>query len=283
MTPMVGIGIYHDADVAESPELIDALLGITARMVGGTPFHYMHRMLLNSDRSTRQQKMDMRNLEQLKTDLRGRVLRAVQFDELRRSEQESSTGYASLHLDLKPARSPKAGSDEVARYPYRVYLLVPRPMVADAGVLRDGILQLAATLRSPYAFAYPGASFRDVLMELTCTPMFTWGQPLTPREAEREARLTRCQRQRVQLGTRVCGAYWGNLLGAELVAALGGSGSVKANAPAAQVEDAPRDGLFLQLTAALPEIDSPEYLTAVARMEEYLRPISVTSGATQVA
>jgi hypothetical protein len=274
-TETVGLALYHATDLAEQPELVHELLEAANVAMGGQALSYVSGQFAGSDRFSRQQKVDAKVLTQLKTDLRGRIFRSLQFDALSKAEQKRRSGYTSLHIDLHPARSPSVSSTEVARFPYRVYMLMAREQSVTPEQIRSGLGRFLLALPAPYAFVTPGYDYRDVLMELVSTPVFPWGRELSAIEKRRHARLCRCQTERARLGELACGPYWGNLLGKKMIDDLGGSERVKREAPVAVVEDLPNDSLYLQLTPDLPNLADHGYQHALAQLEAFLRPISV--------
>lgn len=218
---MIGLTLYHAVNLNEHSDILGDVLAAT-RARSGRALSYVQGQLTSSDRFSRQQKVTPSVLAQLQTDLRGGVFRSLVFDELSKSQQKLNDGYASLQIDLKPAKSPQANSNEIALYPYRAVMLVPRTSVERPEQLQESTLHLAAALNAPYGFVHLGGDYRDVLMEVTSTPMFSWGHKMSATDLQRQARLLHCQAERVRLGTVTCGTYWGNLLGKQIVDRLGG-------------------------------------------------------------
>lgn len=272
---MIGLALYHALDLTEQPEVLDNLLTAVRTAVSEDSLGYVQGQLASSDRFSRQQKIKPAVLEQLRTDLRGHVFRSLIFDELPKSKQEASSGYTSLQVDLKPARSPKVSSDELALCPYRIGMLAPRTVVQHSERLQQGIIDLAVALNAPYGFVYLGGGYRDVLMEVVSTPMFPWGYEMSAADLQRQARLSRCQTERVRIGSVTCGAYWGNVLGKQIVERLGGLKRAKQEAPVARAIELPGSSLYLQLTEDLPDPSSFEYQRSLAALDEYLSPVSV--------
>src|SRR5688572_1370110 len=213
---MLGLAVYHATELADAVDLLDSLVAVISAATR-EPLSFLQGQFASSDRFSRQQKATPANVAQLKTDVRGHVYRSVEFASLRKSEQEASPGYTSVVIDVAPARNPRVSSDEPVRYPFRTYLITPQEHVRGVDGLRNALTQLVETFDSPYGFIHVGGDFRDVLMELTCTPMFPWGQPMSDADRRREQRLFRCQAQRVQLGHQVSGAYWSQALGSYIV------------------------------------------------------------------
>lgn len=274
--PMIGVALYHATDLTERPDVVAPLLAAASTAAGRAALGYVLGQFWSSDRFSRQQKLNDATLAQLLVDVRGRVFRSIQFDQVKKSEQEASGGYASLHVELRPAANPRVGSEEAVAYPYRLYLLLPEEAV-DVGALRTGLGNLMSALDAPYAFVHRGADFRDALMEVVSTPMFPWGQPLSASDQQRQARLSRCQVERAKIGERICGAHWMTLLGEDLVRELGGAERVEREAPVAAVYPLDRGRLLLQLTESLPDGDvAGEYAGALARLEAFLAPVSLT-------
>lgn len=274
---MIGLAVYHRTDLTEQPELIRDLLVAARAAAGEAGLAYGQGQFASSHRFSKQQKMTTENIDQLVTDIRGRVFRSVQFDELPRSRQESSAGYASLHVELHPAANPRVNSNESPAFPYRLYLLVPRGAAADTAQLERAMTAFSGTVDRGYGFVHVGRDSRDVLMELTITPMFRWGQELSASDLRRQERLQHCQLERVRIGRAICGAYWGNLLGPELVKQLGGKDQIKVEAPVALVRAIGDEAIYIQATADLPTVDDPLYQEAIGKLEAYLAPVSIAS------
>ncbi len=102
-------------------------------------------------------------------------------------------------------------------------------------------------VESPYGLIYPGSDSADVYMELTSIPSRMLGENLTPEQEERLKWLGFWQRYEDELGQAVRTAYWGNLLGKNLVDGLGGLERVVHSAPAVIAEPLPHGGVYLQV------------------------------------
>lgn len=267
---LIGAVVYHALDLAEQPTTLESLLSAAGRLLGRRRLAFFHGMLA-ADRFTRTKRADQASLAQLLTDIRGRVFRDLEFHEVRKPGDDS----LRLHLALRPAQSARAGSDETVRFPFRVYLVMPRRLVGTAEELISGVAELQEVLQSPYAFIHAASLPRSVLMELTGIPVSSVARAPTPRDVAREERLYRCQRARAVLGDVACGAFWGNLLGEEIVRRLGGKERVRTEAPVARVHDLPGGRLALQLTDEILDEDAPEVLAALQDLERYLSPVSV--------
>lgn len=277
---MIGLAVYHATDLRDNPTLLRELLAAAAVAAGPGAVAYMHGQFASSDRFSRQQKITESRIEQLLTDIRGGVFRSVQFAELPRPEQETSLGYVSLQLELNPAANPKVSSTDRPIYPFRIHMLVPRAYAGRAEQVEEGLVSLARIVRSQYAFAHVAKDFRDALMEVTSTPMFPWGQPLSPADLRRQKRLQRCQIERVHIGRVACGAYWANILGNRIIAQLGGVERVRHEAPVPIVHEHGSDTLYLQVSNDLPQREDSDYRRALEKLEAYLQPVSVMQAKT---
>jgi hypothetical protein len=273
--PMIGIGVFHATDLHEEAGLIPDLLAAVDAAAGRNVLQYVHGQFASSDRFSRQQKLSKKILKQLITDVRGRVFRSIQFDELPRTDQVRSSGYTSLHVQLAPAQNPRVGSDEQPVLPYRLHVLLPHDYSGDAARVGQCLEAFARLLDAPYGFAYLGASFRDVLMEVSSVPMFSWGQPMSEADLRRQKRLQRCQTERIRIGSLTCGAYWANLFGENIVRRLGGPELLLRKTPAAILREVQPGLWYVQTTSSLPDLNDPAYQAALAALEAYLAPVSI--------
>lgn len=268
---MIGATIYHDLDLSERTELLEEILRSVASVTGEQRLNYFTGMFTDTDRFSREKKLTEKNLQQLKVDLGGGVYQDLAFNELPGAAREQNEEGVSLHIGMIPAFQ----RGERAVYPYEVHLLVPDEVAQSTDAVSQGVLRFAADLQSPYALVYGGPDFGDVYMELTATPMFPWGKQLTEQEERRRERLLHWQGERVRIGEVVRGAYWGNLLGADMVKHLGGPDRVRSEAPVERVQELSNGGVYLQLTNDPADWRRAEYPFLLEKLESYLAPVSL--------
>jgi len=261
--PMIGSVIYHGADLSDRPDLLHALVDAGRPAMGGPPGWY--RCIYDgTDKPSHWRAFSASSFRELRTNLLRGVLIAIHFNQ-HRGDSEESVG-----LDLWIAK-PIEGARPVA-FPYSIKLVSPR----DPGTVQDFVASCKAVweiVESPYGLIYPGSDSADVYMELTSIPSRMLGENLTPEQEERLKWLGFWQRYEDELGQAVRTAYWGNLLGKNLVDGLGGLERVVHSAPAVIAEPLPHGGVYLQVSST-PQ-PGPANQRAREALALFLEPISV--------
>lgn len=262
---VIGISIYHSIDVAKRSGLIQELLEGFSAITGGMPFTVAGGVEAASGRAVRERRFGRAAVARLAEEVAGGARERVNFHSQPRSAREANAPDVSLALGLRP--HPDGG-----RFPYEAVALVPRDRIASLETLCEGVCSLASLLDGPYALIHAGTGFTDVFMEVTATPVFPWDHVLTPDEERQRARLLAHQWARAEIGSRLRGAYWGNVLPPAVVERLGGLDAVRRDAPVARVERCGA-GVYLQTTADPQDGLGPSYNARRSALEAYLRPV----------
>jgi hypothetical protein len=268
---MVGVAIYHCLDLREHADRVPLLIKGVEEITGCPCLVFMSGTLSESGRTSREVRLSPKSLDDLVRDLRDGRYESVEFNQAKRSDRERNVEGASL--DLRISADPQAGDG--APCPHVVYVLIPNDASRDANTLALGADTLARALDSPYAFIYGGASFSDVYMELTATPIFPWDHVFTPEEKRRRDRLLQHQLERVHIGVKARGAYWGNFLGPHMVAELGGLERLLGEAPVASVRAYGAGGAYLQMSDHPLDWHRPEHARSRSELTRFLAKISI--------
>lgn len=260
---MVWFGTYHcyRARLEEQADRVAAIMHAFARAPGDGRITFQG-MLTGTDRFSR-----LRLLND--------ASRGVLLDQLQAHAYSSILAYHGPQADATALLSFDVDSVAPGRWHNADY--TARCRTATEVIVCEGIsCDLWHLVDAAYGFTILARDSTALEQELTATPIQPWKGP---RDEGLEARLLTVQRTRHLWGEYVRGATWGVYLGPSLVSRLGGLDVIRRDAPVAEIRLLGHGDVYLRLSKEPLLIDSADYAPAAARLEQFLRPVAVSSEA----
>jgi hypothetical protein len=264
---MIGAVIYHRMNIAQNPDLLDAVLAAIPGRTNAGVLAYAEGILATSGAPTREWKLTPDRIVQLKHELKSGKLASLELNQQPRVQREQNLKGVSIYLQIET---------QANAYPFDLAFIMPDQSEEATRDLIDGLKVCFEILEGGYGFVYAAPTWNDVFMEITATPISSWDEELTPAEKEREERLFTVQDERDSIGEFVRGAYWGNFLGPATIDKLGGIEHVRNTAPVHLIQQLDGGGLYLQLTRSPLDCSTTEINASITMLADFLGPVTLT-------
>ncbi len=137
---------------------------------------------------------------------------------------------------------------------------------------RAALRTLLELVQTDYACIYAGSDYERALSEHTFIVTRRW--PFTEPTPAWIGEMSRIGSSRHEFGTRVRGAYWGNVFPAAIVAQIGGLDALRSTG-AEIVEEWSNGRVYVQLTTTVGEAVTPAGEARLARLDHVLRPVAI--------